>query len=317
MELLDEEILNSREFIFLRDFFNSSSKPSYLTFKSHINIFIKKVMRNYIKNTPFCNDSCSCFCYEKLESLGSFASELNIILINEKVVKKIYDEKDLSSLAVLFHELNHFKIKYDIKLGVFDEYLLRVIKEELISKSSTCPSFIKIYEADKNTYYDDNYDCYSEEKLADLYALDNLLIFMKNVNISINESQKKRINELIKLTVSKFNNYFRDVSNNLNFNSYFIDFEEAFDILIKDNPSWLEYPQLLVEYYIDEEGNVIKRNKEQLNELLDKETNMAVQEYIRKILNNEIVKDNYSKNKKSLFNKKIIFNDLNKSNKLQ
>ncbi len=320
MYLLNEKVTNSESFSFLCSFFkNSNILPniSYKSFKIHLVNFAKDVMTNYIKETPCSNDSCHCFCYEKMDNFGSFNSKFNIIFLNEKVVEKMYKKRDLSSLAVLFHELNHFKIKYDVKLGYFDENLVRVIKEELISKSPLLPSFIKNCEYDKNTYYEDNYTFYSEEKLADLCALENLLFFMEKAVIHITEGQKQQINNLINQTTSQYRNYFRDVHNNMHFNSYVIDFEEAFDILIKDNPKWLEeYSQLQIEYYIDKNGKVLKRSDEQLKELLEMETNTYKKQYIEKLLNKKVKKNNYSNTKRPFFDKKIHTKDLKVSNKL-
>lgn len=319
MDLLDKEILNSNEFAWLCCFFNGSknySQISYETFKINLISFARKVMKNYIKDTIYSADSCNCFCFGKNNSLGSFIPTFNIIFLNEEVIEKMYKKRDLSNLTVLFHELNHFKIKYDIKLGHFDESLIRVIKEELISKSPLYPSFIKT-KKEQSTYYEDNYTFYSEEKLVEIYSLENLLLFMKKANINISQYQKQQINNLIRKATYQYNNYFRDVHSNINFNSYVIDFEEAFDILIKDNYKWLDdYPQLQIEYYLNNDGIVVKRSIDELRELLNMETNQNKIEYIESLLNGNKKKNNYTNAKKSILNKKIFFNDLNKSNKL-
>lgn len=134
--------------------------------------------------------------------------------------------------------------------------------------------------------------------------------------MTITEPQKLQINVLIKNITRQYRNYLRDVHNNINFNSYVIDFEEAFDILIKDHPSWLQYPQLQIEYYLDEFGNVVKRNDEELKELLKKETDASKKEYIEKLLNKSTKKDNQGKTQVSILNKKVLFQDIKKSNKI-
>ena len=319
MDLLNEQTLNSSEFHFLCNFFNNSennSKITYQQFKINILNFAKEVMKNYLKDTPYEKETCSCFCHNKLDSNGTFTPKFNIIFIHEDIIEKMYKKRDFTALSVLFHELNHFKFKYDVKLGFFDESLVRIIKEDLISESPLQPAFLKRDISEKNTYYKDNYDLYSEEKLADLYAIENLLLFMKKTNMTITETQKLQINVLIKNITRQYRNYLRDVHNNINFNSYVIDFEEAFDILIKDHPSWLQYPQLQIEYYLDEFGNVVKRNDEELKELLKKETDASKKEYIEKLLNKSTKKDNQGKTQVSILNKKVLFQDIKKSNKI-
>ena len=230
----------------------------------------------------------------------------------------MYKKKDFTILAVLFHELNHFKMKYDIKLGFLDESLVRVIKEELISSSPLYPSFIKVSEEEKrSSYYKDNYELYSEEKLADFYSLENLLLFLKEAKINLTERQKYEINALFSKIQGQYNNYLRDVSNNLNFNSYNIDFEEAFDILIKNNPQWLEYSQLRIEYFLDSNGTVKKRTSEELKTMLHQETDPIKIKYIEKLLlSNANKKNNSPRRKSSILNQKIDFNTLKISNKL-
>lgn len=319
MDLLDETITSSQTFSFLCSFYKkpkSNQEIPYEIFKMYLMNFAKEVMKNYIKDTPYSNDHCLCFGYGELESSGSFTPDINMILIKESLIRKMYEKRNFFALTVLFHELNHFKLKYDIKLGYFDENLIRVIKEELISKSSLYPSFIKVDTKDnKSTYYKDNYEFYSEEKIADLFSIENLLLFIEKANISLTAYQKEQINALTVKYARQYKNYFRDVKNNINFNSYVIDFEEAFDILIKDNPSWLEYPQLQIEYYLNKNGKVIKRNSDELKELLSIETNPSKIEYIKKLLSKK-TRINYSISKKSILVQKINIKDLNNTNKL-
>lgn len=110
----------------------------------------------------------------------------------------------------------------------------------------------------------------------------------------------------------QYENYLRDLRYNFNFNNYFLDFEEAFDIMIIHNPNWLECPQLGIEYYQDENGKVKKRTIEQLQEMLNNETDEEKKQYINQLL----TPNNHKKlNKEDLFSYdqdfKIKF-DLNK-----
>ena len=69
-----------------------------------------------------------------------------------------------------------------------------------------------------------------------------------------------------------------------NYNNYFLDFEEAFDEMIKHNPNWLSIPQLNIEYYLGKDGKVYKRTKEELEERLKTETDENIKEYIQYLL---------------------------------
>lgn len=50
---------------------------------------------------------------------ASFLSidDINILEINEQKIKNIYSE-NIDEFIVLFHELNHFKVEYEIKTGL-------------------------------------------------------------------------------------------------------------------------------------------------------------------------------------------------------
>lgn len=314
MELLNEKIFNSESFAFLSDFFNTSHRNTYTyyqRFKMTIMRFAKEIMKNYLNNTIYQNDGCYSFIYENINSYGLFNPDLNAIFIKETIIKNLYEKKDLGALVTLFHELNHFKIKYDIKLGYINEHLVRVVKEDLISKTPLVPFFIKCKEEYDNTYYKDNYQFYSEEKIADIASIENVLLFAKKANINLTPNQINIINNCTHKYNREYKNYLRDVSNNMHFNSYVIDFEEAFDILIKNNPDWLEYWQLHIEYYLNENNEVLKRSRDELISLYNKETNDEIKKYIKYLISTDIKKSNYANNKKSVLKGKIDFKNIN------
>ena len=86
------------------------------------------------------------------------------------------------------------------------------------------------------------------------------------------------------LNTIQYQNYLRDLRLNIQFNSNFLDFEEAFDIMIKSNPEWLKFSQLNIEYCIDENGKVRKRTKEELEERLKMEFDEDIKLYIQYLL---------------------------------
>lgn len=241
MELLNDKILSLDSYIFLRSFYeneNRHSTISYNSFKKNLEKFAREVMSTYLSNTPFGNVSSYCI-VTKHDYAGTFLDKdnINLIIINEDVVKEMY-KGTIWAITTLLHELNHFKVKYDLKLGYINSDLIRILKERLISTSSTYPSFIKSchHENTENKYYDNNYKYFSEENYVDMASLADFLYIIKNSKLKITKQQAYGMYKLMKKKESDYSFHIRDVSDNLNFNSYEVDFEEAFDLLVKDNP---------------------------------------------------------------------------------
>ena len=119
------------------------STPSipYDEFENIVIAFIKEIMKLYLENTEFCNDMCSCVIRDlPNNTLGEFDIKNhinhiiveNVITIDKGVVKAIYFGK-INFMSVIFHELNHFKNTYDMKLGRTNKDVIRVIKETLLT----------------------------------------------------------------------------------------------------------------------------------------------------------------------------------------
>ena len=84
-----------------------------------------------------------------------------------------------------------------------------------------------------------------------------------------------------------------------------MDFEEAFDEMIKFYPNWLAIPQLNVEYYLDKDGNVAKRTKKELEKRLKTETDKDIKEYIQ-YLKDENKRLDSENNLKNEYLKKVV-----------
>ena len=295
MELLNEKVINSKSFELLqlilknRYIKNPNFSISYNEFEEIMIGFIEKIMGSYLEDTKFYKDKYSCV-IKDLPSYhrGEFNPENNVITINKKVINDIYLGK-INSMTTIFHELNHFKILYDIKLGRINkdlirslkEYLLRVDSQDPFDEKKTIkagPTFIN------DKYYECNYIVFSDEKIAEINAINNLISFIKIAGIELSSQHLQELNDRILKNTSQYNNYLRDLRLNLNFNNYFLDFEEAFDVTIRFNPDWLSIPQLNIEYYLGEDGKVAKRTKEELEERLKFETDEDIKEYIQYLL---------------------------------
>lgn len=317
MELLNDKVLSLDSFVFLCSFYenaNSHSTVSYNSFKKNLEKFTHEVMNIYLVNTPFENVTSYCL-VTKHDYAGTFIDNLNLIIINEDVVKEMY-KGTIWVITTLLHELNHFKVKYDLKLGYMNSDLVRILKERLISTSSTYPSFIKSchYENTENKYYDNNYKYFSEENYVDMASLADFLYIIKNSKLKITKQQIYGMYKLMEKKESDYSFHIRDVSDNLNFNSYEVDFEEAFDLLVKDNPNWLEHPQLQIEYYLDKDGKVRKRTAKQLQAILENEQNSEIKDYINYLLKPKKTETRSFPKRKPFSDSKIGFRKVNNSN---
>lgn len=304
MELLNEQVTNSKCFETIQEVIknhyinrnNLNPIISYNEFKNTLIVFVEKIMTSLLENTEFSNDKCSCV-VKNLPSYsrGEFDPEDNEITINEEVINDIYSGK-ITSMTTIFHELNHFKSEYDIKLGRINKDIIRSIKERILRdycydelteiktiKTGANPFII-------DNYYKCNYVVFSEEKTAEINAINNLISFVELTGIELSEQDLQQLKDEIKNNITQYNNYLRDLRMNINFNNYFLDFEEAFDVIIKQYPYLLsDMPQLNIEYYINDNGEVVRRTKEELEERLTKETDNDIIEYIKYLLspNNE------------------------------
>lgn len=297
MDILNELILKNRYFeilsIVLKNHYLNKEefRPiiSYNEFKETIKAFIEKIMETFIENTEYSNDKYSCtFKQMRLSRGGEFSPENNEITINEEVIKKLY-YGNLSEMTTIFHELNHFKIKYELKLGKINQDLVRIVKEKLLRISNSDlfdekNSIKRGMTYINDDYYKYNYIVFSEEKVVEINAIKNLIFFLKAADIELSEFDRHELERRIADNKQQYENYLRDLRYNLNFNNYFLNFEEAFNIMIIHNPDWLKCPQLDIEYYQDENGKVKKRTIEQLHEMLNNETDKEKKLYINQLL---------------------------------
>lgn len=321
MELLNEKVINSKSFellqVILKNCYikNTNFSISYNEFEEIMITFTEKIMGSYLEDTKFYKDKYSCV-IKDLPSYrrGEFNSENNVITINKKVINDIYLGK-INSMTIIFHELNHFKVLYDIQLGRINKDLIRSLKDELLRVSSHDPfSEHKTIKAGptsiNDNYYECNYTVFSDEKVAEINAINDLILFIKMAGIELSLQHLQELNDRIEKNTSQYNNYLRDLRLNLNFNNYFLDFEEAFDVMIKFNPDWLTIPQLNIEYYLGEDGMVAKRTKEELEERLEMETDEDIKGYIKYLLAPNVDKK-LNRSEFSSDNKKIKEDELN------
>lgn len=298
MELINKNIVNNRYFKVvdkvIRDILHKRKKDTvYEAFKSHLIFLGESIMKNYLEETGLVKDER----FKKIRfSSGKLPGKIlgshyeGNIVIDEKVIEGLYNGK-LEMLEVFFHELNHFKIYCDIEVGTPNICLYRILKEKLAMES--------IDKHDRN-YYDANYSLYSEEIYVEFLTLIDFLKFIKLIDHKRFDSV---FDELIEATstrlkdiINRWSNETRNLYRVIHFNNDYMNINDIFDLQLRDNKKWLEeYPLLKIEYYIDEYGNIVKRNIGELRELLKIETDNKRKEFIcMLILEKMNIEDYYS-----------------------
>lgn len=296
MELINNNIVNNRHFKIvekvIRDILHKRKKDTvYEAFKSHLIFLGESIMKNYLEETGLVKDER----FKKIRfSSGKLPGKIlgshyeGNIVIDEKVIEGLYNGK-LEMLEVFFHELNHFKIYCDIEVGTPNICLYRILKEKLAMES--------IDKHDRN-YYDANYSLYSEEIYVEFLALMDFLKFIKLIDHKRFDSV---FDELIEATstrlkdiINRWSNETRNLYRVIHFNNDYMNINDIFDLQLRDNKKWLEeYPLLKIEYYIDEYGNIVKRNIGELRELLKIETDNKRKEFICMLILNKMDFEDY------------------------
>ena len=296
MELINKNIVNNRYFKVvdkvIRDILHKRKKDTvYEAFKSHLIFLGESIMKNYLEETGLVKDER----FKKIRfSSGKLPGKIlgshyeGNIVIDEKVIEGLYNGK-LEMLEVFFHELNHFKIYCDIEVGTPNICLYRILKEKLAMES--------IDKHDRN-YYDANYSLYSEEIYVEFLALMDFLKFIKLIDHKrfdfvfdeLIEATSTRLKDII----NRWSNETRNLYRVIHFNNDYMNINDIFDLQLRDNKKWLEeYPLLKIENYIDEYGNIVKRNIGELRELLKIETDNKRKEFICMLILNKMDFEDY------------------------
>ena len=248
-------------------------------------------MKNYLEKTGFIKDER----FKKIRfSSGNLSGKIlgshyeGNIVIDEKVIEGLYNGK-LDMLEAFFHELNHFKIYCDIEVGTPNICLYRILKEKLARES--------IDKHDRNYYYA-NYSLYSEEIYVEFLALMDFLKFIKLVDSkrfdSVFDELREATSTRLKDIINRWSNETRNLYRVIHFNNDYMNINDIFDLQLRDNKKWLEdYPLLKIEYYIDESGNIVKRNIGELREVLKIETDNKRKEFICMLILNKMDIEDY------------------------
>ena len=313
MDLITEEIKESKNFQILSKVFSyhyvnkDNLKPiiSYDEFKEVLTNFIEEIMNDYLIKSGNINEkgSCEIVNFNKRKAGDCIDTKIRL---DEDVVKDIF----LGDLIMFtpYHELTHFKYNVDIASGKVYGNLVRYLKELLIRRDGM--TYINGYD---DFYYFLNYDCISIETLANMEGIYNLAKILNMMRIDLTKADQLTLILLMERNVSLYNKHLRDLTLNLKSNLFYQNFEDFFDLIVEDHPEWLDYKQLQIEYYQDEEGKVRKRIPEELQSLLEREEDEETRKYIE-----SLVKQNKDKKEEKFKQKKydyVKFSKITNANK--
>lgn len=239
------------------DALNGAYEGTYYEFEEKIVKFVEDCM------ATLCDDFYyipSCLVKENISADGSTIKDDTIIL-NKNTVKSLMNGKKLY-LFVIFHELSHVQQLIEIRKGISTPDIIRYIKDILLNEYQEKENIkFGMFKDEKiPSYYKINYINDSMEIDANLngIVLTKQFLSENNINYSKEEFYTKHFDEL-ELMKRKTNK--RNLTYCYTFNSYYLTLDEAFDVVIKYHPEWLErYPQLQDEYKL-EDGKVIKKSR--------------------------------------------------------
>ena len=130
---------------------------------------------------------------------------------------------------------------------VYDINIYRILKENLIASSSI--DYEDIFKGKEDlsfcNYYHINYNVYSEEIYVELSAMIDMLVIFSKWKINLSFLDIKYLNISLKSLEEKWDNYIRNFTYSFNFNNYYMNLNDAFDICFSFHEEWLEYIPLL------------------------------------------------------------------------
>lgn len=293
MNLITKEITQSKEY---KDLLEAIIKIknkniSYEELEKIIIDFGTHITKDYIRRSGLVNhemfDNISFEIANLTDEVGGLYNvNKQKITINSKVIQELF-EGNLKGLAIIFHELNHMKVKADLINDVYNISQYRILKEILV-RNATIDEFeyAKKSRSFVNYYYS-NYESYSEEIYVEMLALLELTMVIDDLGFSLPDNFIKYITKELKSLQNEWSNLDRDFTYVSNNNNYNMNLFEAFDEYFNMNKQWLkECPLLQIEYYLDENGNIKKRSIEELIELMNKEIYEPKRLFINDLIEN-------------------------------
>ena len=219
---------------------------------------LKEVINTYVFWVRGLNDNT------KFECTISDDGEISKVVESMSYNKLIIDEIAVSELyrgnillwGPIFYELELINQRYLIFNGICDENTIKIIKEMIINSDLDEWECIS-----KNI----KYSAFSS-KLATNNTFSNLILLHKIIGEKLSDKTLEAFtNEIKKFLFIDCNEEYMYLKIS---EIEAVDGEQLFDQIVYYNPQWLDtFPQLQIEYYVDNKGYGIKRNYLELIDL--------------------------------------------------
>ena len=257
---------------------------SFDEFKKLLEIFIEEIMKDYLIRMRFNNFESEPPSCEILIMEAEGEQTNNKIRINEVIVKKIYDG-NIIELFVACHELIHFKYWNLISTRNINVDIMRYLKETLM-------------QLDSKEYYDRNYQYIAPEKIANIEGVELFYKLINFMDIDLSIYDRLELDIIYEKNKLEYQNPLRIIRNRQTNEFSHMNFEEAFDNLIKKYPRWAQMFKLKIEYYLDNFGEVKKWSVQELKLILEKCDNKDINQYIAYMLDKRLQFQGESKHSK-------------------
>lgn len=220
--------------------YNKEYNVNLQTAEKIVKIFMEKSIE-----TMFGIKSKHCYISEDKEKKNHGSSFDGNIAIDRNVVREFINGNSMNLFETHFHELSHVNQFVRRKNAFVSEKDIAILKDYILEKSD-------------RKYYYDNYVFLSDENQAFLDSYVLALQYMKKLGIFPTEEDLKKIE-----TNRKFHEQFFGLTSRM-YEGKIHDLNDLFDSYVFDNPKTLdEYPQLLLEYAVDE-NRVRRKTREEI-----------------------------------------------------
>lgn len=220
--------------------YNKEYNVDLQTAEKIVKIFMEKSIE-----TMFGIKSKHCYISEDKEKENYGSSFYGNVAIDRNVVREFINGNSMNLFETYFHEITHVNQFVRSKNAYVSEKDMTILKDFILGKSD-------------RKYYYDNYVFLSGENQAFLDSSVLALQYMKKLGISPTKEDLEKI-EINR----KFHEQFFSLTSRM-YKDEIHDLNDLFDSYIFDNPKVLgEYPQLLLEYTVDE-NKVRRKNREEI-----------------------------------------------------
>ncbi len=228
------------------------------------------------------------FAYNKIENYNPKATikhldgssnliDYDHVYLDNYIIKELY-EGFKSHLNTYYHAMQRVKQEIAIKLGCFSEDLMLMIKDKVIIEEEK-----KLFNT--SNYYDDNYYNISFEIDANNAGFEESELFLRLSGYKYLDKYFETLRNANHKTDDKLERVIR-----VNSAKEYHLVNDVFDYVIANNPSYLDkYKQLNIEY-VNDSGNVRRKNKKELEKDMYKyKDDDKIVKYVEKL------KQNYKK----------------------